>query len=226
MTTAIWKPSPPLTRVVEPVARISIAAAIMVAPVAAHLQDWLISCAETCSARQSSETKAETELGQIGALADNWDGYGAAAPHRDTISNVGTLLSAFRRQGIVPELLPNPNGTVSIEWAHEKGEAHIEIGRLRYVGMIRPTGSASIPVAGNVDTLAAAQLPFQLLQVRGDRVEGLHLRVMRLFLKRQCGEVPAGAISEFFGGLRLARIELEVFGERIEANLQDRSRKL
>src|SRR5438105_13779142 len=56
--------------------------------------------------------------------------------------------------------------------------------------------------------------------MRGDGVEGLHFRVMRLLLKRECGEVAADTIAKFLGGSGLTRIELEDSGECVETRLQ------
>lgn len=67
-------------------------------------------------------------------LKDNWDGYGAISPTEIVIKNVKSLLSALPNQFIAnlteDNIYPNPNGTITIEWANEEDEniVSIEVG--------------------------------------------------------------------------------------------------
>ena len=42
---------------------------------------------------------------------------------------------------------------------------------------------------------------------------------MGLLLERERGEIAAGAVSEFLRARRLARVQLEILGERIQTDL-------
>ncbi len=84
----------------------------------------------------------------ICALQANWDGYGGSPIHADTALNARAALTVFQQSGVVPDIVPNPNGTISFEWSNSRGEAHVEIGKSRFVGLIQPNGTAYIPIAG------------------------------------------------------------------------------
>lgn len=87
-------------------------------------------------------------LDEICALTENWDGYGGRPIHEDTAANSKLALKFFLNSGITPELTPNSNGTISFEWTSDLGEAHIEFGRTRFVGNVRPKGSQIIGFSG------------------------------------------------------------------------------
>ncbi len=94
------------------------------------------------------QREAEAQLAAICALEENWDGYAGASVHADTASNAKLALRTFLSHDLFPDLVPNSNGTVSFEWTSVRGEAVIEIGKTRYVGVIRPKGAADYPIAG------------------------------------------------------------------------------
>lgn len=88
------------------------------------------------------------QLSEICNLEPNWDGYGGSSIHSDTAANARAALHVFQQNRIVPDMIPNPNGTISFEWSNTRGEAHVEIGKTRFVGLIQPNGTAYIPLAG------------------------------------------------------------------------------
>jgi hypothetical protein len=82
---------------------------------------------------------AETELSKFEALPTNWDGYGADRIDPETVKNARSALKGLR-QAPAPELTPNPNGTISLEWESPSGLAHLEVGKTRYSFYVKPIG--------------------------------------------------------------------------------------
>lgn len=71
---------------------------------------------------------------ELANLEDNWDGYGAIAISRKIIDYV---LGIIDMEGsFSPEISPQSNGTISLEWVANYGEAYLEIGNLYYSGYI------------------------------------------------------------------------------------------
>ncbi|MBL8574947.1 MAG: hypothetical protein JNM13_14820 [Hyphomicrobiaceae bacterium] len=97
----------------------------------------------------SAELAAQSQLEEICSLAKGWDGFDAFPIHPATGANASLALNAFVRAGLVPELTPNSNGTISFEWSSHAGEAYIEIGRSRYVGSIRAYGEIKHRISGS-----------------------------------------------------------------------------
>lgn len=89
------------------------------------------------------------QLQAICLLKENWDGHGGAAINARTGRYATMALSTFETYGLAPDIVPNSNGTISFEWLSAKGRAHIEIGKSRYVGIVRPNGAPEIPVSGD-----------------------------------------------------------------------------
>lgn len=84
------------------------------------------------------KAEALTTLKEIAGLAPDWDGYGAPAMSRAVMSNSLTALHLFISADLVPEVTPNPNGTVSLEWSVEGATAHLQIGDTDFSMYIRP----------------------------------------------------------------------------------------
>lgn len=86
---------------------------------------------------------AQVLLEQLGQLKEDWDGYGGLAVAPDVCAHAQRFL-AFSPQGmLVPEVNPTSNGTVSLEWASNVGDAYLEIGRTRYSGHIQSRGATT-----------------------------------------------------------------------------------
>lgn len=94
---------------------------------------------------------AAEQLRQFCDLTPNWDGYGALPLHEDTKANATLGLSIFKSFSRAPEIVPNSNGTVSFEWQTDAGEALMEIGRTRFVAIVRPVGSTEFTSSGSAE---------------------------------------------------------------------------
>ncbi len=106
------------------------------------------------------EINALTILSELENLPENWDGYGALQIHPDTITNSKDVLPKLLRFAPGPDIFPNPNGTISFEWASEHGSAHLEIGKTRFSFLVKPAGGAALPLEG-----AAKEVPTELGQL-------------------------------------------------------------
>lgn len=95
------------------------------------------------------EFAAHQLLHHLKDLGEDWDGYGAAPIHADTILNAHRALSEFLLSVPVPEIVPNSNGTVSFEWETSLGSANIEIGLTRFSFYLKPSHGPIIPVDGS-----------------------------------------------------------------------------
>lgn len=120
------------------------------------------------------QREVDAQLAAICGLEENWDGYCGASVHADTAANAKLALKAFLSRDLFPDLVPNSNGTISFEWNSARGEAVVEIGRTRYVGVVRPKGSAEYPIVGETGT--AGKFEADLMAVAAVIVAGLFPR--------------------------------------------------
>jgi len=81
---------------------------------------------------------AETQIEELAAMQADWDGYGALPINAATKYNSLASLRGILIYGPVPEITPNPNGTLSFEWETRRGSAHLEIGQTRLSFYIKP----------------------------------------------------------------------------------------
>jgi hypothetical protein len=82
---------------------------------------------------------AKNTIRAFATLVENWDGYGAAAISDAVISNGVAIIDVIEGSPVnlpTPEISPNPNGTIALEWETPNGEAYIEIGNSRYGGYV------------------------------------------------------------------------------------------
>jgi len=68
-------------------------------------------------------------IAELGQLGDDWDGYGASAIESQIATQARETFSALVRRLPAPDISPNPNGTISLEWSTQLGTAHLEIGK-------------------------------------------------------------------------------------------------
>jgi hypothetical protein len=96
------------------------------------------------SAYISDRERALNAVLSMASLEDDWDGYGAAAIPPDIIRMAYAIISSLQDYVPAPEISPNPNGTISLEWENERGRAHLEIGRTRYSLYFKREGLATL----------------------------------------------------------------------------------
>jgi hypothetical protein len=76
---------------------------------------------------------------QFEAFHDGWLGQGTKGISVETIERVLSAAETMKHVDDLPnpELTPNTNGTVSMEWESKRGEVYIEFGKTRVSGFIR-----------------------------------------------------------------------------------------
>lgn len=72
------------------------------------------------------------QLVSIGMLGDGWNGHGSLAPSPESLESIGRLLTQLPAELSSPDLTPNDNGTISVEWENARGYVHLEVGATRY----------------------------------------------------------------------------------------------
>lgn len=78
------------------------------------------------------QVSAFQTIDNFGKLDEGWDGYGASRINQLTCRNARQFLNTLPNDHPFPELTPNPNGTISMDWETEYGNACLEIGKTRY----------------------------------------------------------------------------------------------
>jgi hypothetical protein len=92
---------------------------------------------------QSELLHAGRTLAELASLAENWDGYGAARLEQATVANARAVIEALVPNVPAPEIVPNPNGTITLSWESAAGEAHLEIGLTRFGFFAKSAGQKS-----------------------------------------------------------------------------------
>lgn len=98
------------------------------------------------ASRIEEARNARERLHEFGSLADDWDGYGAAAISPETLKNSEWFLSLIEAApgGLpIPDVSPTPSGTIAFAWEAPTASAYVEIGNTRFSGYI--TGKDGAP---------------------------------------------------------------------------------
>lgn len=74
-------------------------------------------------------TAAQQKVSEYAQMTENWDGYGAEPVGAITSKNAERALGVLSYHVPMPDVTPNPGGTLSLEWETNAGIAHLEIGR-------------------------------------------------------------------------------------------------
>lgn len=83
------------------------------------------------------EQPDESALDEIESLEDNWDGEGSLAPTAEIVDATRRIVQAT--SGILPrpEITPNDNGTITIEWRAQADYASLEVGSTSFAFMMQ-----------------------------------------------------------------------------------------
>ncbi len=77
-------------------------------------------------------TLLEEELAHLSELEDGWAGPDSLAPTQQTVNHVQVLLETHLSYLPFPDITPNENGTVSLEWFRDSGYVLLEVGLTKY----------------------------------------------------------------------------------------------
>lgn len=76
----------------------------------------------------ADRSEALQRILEIEKLEADWDGYGAEPICAACIENARTIVELLPPFAVSPDLFPNPNGTVTLEWENARGTLSIEVG--------------------------------------------------------------------------------------------------
>lgn len=81
---------------------------------------------------------ARAKVTELANMPEDWDGYGAIRISQETQQNALKALDVLLRNTPVPDITPNPNGTISFEWESSQGVGHLEIGKTKFSFYVKP----------------------------------------------------------------------------------------
>ncbi|MCB1849269.1 MAG: hypothetical protein KDI83_00490 [Gammaproteobacteria bacterium] len=81
-------------------------------------------------------TEAFDQLRSIANLQENWDRYGAERVCDECIKNAKSIISSLPSFVPSPDIFPNPNGTVTLEWDEDVGSFSIELGKEEFSSFV------------------------------------------------------------------------------------------
>lgn len=71
-------------------------------------------------------------LDQLSNLEPNWDGGAADPVSNQAIEHCRRLLAVVGKTEFLPEITPNPNGTVTLDWDLGVGDFSLEFGATQF----------------------------------------------------------------------------------------------
>lgn len=95
------------------------------------LWPWLSRSVSTLE-QANDRTAAYSQLAEISRLKPNWDGYEADPIDAVCIANVQRLLDSLPFTAPSPDITPNPNGTLTLDWQIDDQAVSLEIGATRF----------------------------------------------------------------------------------------------
>jgi hypothetical protein len=94
-----------------------------------------------CLAYSAAELEhAIQQVKELQGLPQGWDGEDGIQISAEAAGRTTRALFALACQVPVPEVIPNSNGTLTLEWSTRSGRANIEIGKTRFSGYVEAIG--------------------------------------------------------------------------------------
>ena len=90
------------------------------------------------------------EIENFGSLPDNWDGEGANKIHEQTVVNCCYMARCAVDYLTIPDVDPNPNGTISFEWYTVEGLAYLEVGRTQFSLFVEAHGEVVLSLKDEI----------------------------------------------------------------------------
>ena len=91
------------------------------------------------------------EIAALGNLQENWDGYGGLPVDQMTVENAKSVIQRLALRLPAPEISPNPNGTISMEWTSPNAQAHLEIGMTRFSFFLKKPAASPLLREGDAN---------------------------------------------------------------------------
>ena len=96
------------------------------------------------------ESHATRTLTAIELLEENWDGYGASTPSPEALRSTRLALLRVLSLGLYPDITPNTDGTISMEWEGVDFAAELQIGSKQFSMYVARDGSPTSYFKGEV----------------------------------------------------------------------------
>jgi hypothetical protein len=97
---------------------------------------------------------AKKQINDLYDMPENWDGYGGKRICYETRQNAIRAVDILLRNLPIPDIVPNPNGTISFEWESAQGIGHLEIGKTRFSFYVKPRSGKPILANGFADRIS------------------------------------------------------------------------
>ncbi len=104
---------------------------------------------------QDPKAIAQARVAHFADLQPNWDGYGASRISDRAVQNTVNILTLTSGRLPEPDVTPNPNGTLTLEWQYAQSYAMLEVGKTRFSLVIDQPNSDPILVGGLVGQINA-----------------------------------------------------------------------
>jgi hypothetical protein len=101
---------------------------------------------------------------EIAALPEDWDGYGASRIPTKTTQAARAVLEQLLNHIPLPEITPNSNATISLEWDAARGVAHLELGADDYSFFLKRESGTPVYLQGRLKDLPADWLGQLILE--------------------------------------------------------------
>ncbi len=102
----------------------------------------------------SERIMALRQISALGNLELDWDGYGGLPISPEVRQNAAVAVGGFPRDLPMPEITPNPNGTISFDWDSAFGSACFEVGKSRFSFYIKWPSGEPLLMDGRADEAA------------------------------------------------------------------------
>lgn len=88
---------------------------------------------------------AKENIEHLVAMEEGWDGYGSLRiPQKIADNAIAAIEKIFLRISRLPDIVPNSNGTITLEWETPDGEANLEVGITRFSFLVQATNGKPI----------------------------------------------------------------------------------
>jgi hypothetical protein len=105
--------------------------------------------------RQDAWPAAQNQVAAFAQLEPNWDGYGALPISEQTAQNTANVLTLTFGRLPEPDITPNPNGTLTLEWQRAENSATMEIGKTRFSLIVEQANMEPLLIGGRVEQINA-----------------------------------------------------------------------
>ena len=90
----------------------------------------------TVKSEQIDRSALYAQINEISEFQKNWDGYDALPVSKECVDNALSIISSIPDFVPSPDIFPNSNGTITLEWEAKSGTVSIEVGDSSYSSFV------------------------------------------------------------------------------------------